>query len=46
MIRGDLRRTGRGPLSRGLGVESARVLAAHGARLVLAVRELGKGGRV
>jgi len=32
--------------SSGLGVESVRVLAAHGARLLLAVRELGKGERV
>jgi NAD(P)-dependent dehydrogenase (short-subunit alcohol dehydrogenase family) len=29
--------------SSGLGVETARALAAHGARLVLAVRDVGKG---
>jgi NAD(P)-dependent dehydrogenase (short-subunit alcohol dehydrogenase family) len=31
--------------SAGLGVETARVLAAHGARLVLAVRDVAKGER-
>ncbi|MFC7494225.1 MULTISPECIES: oxidoreductase [unclassified Nocardioides] len=32
--------------SGGLGLETARVLAAHGAEVVLAVRDLGKGRRV
>jgi len=31
--------------SAGLGVETARTLAAHGARLVLAVRDIAKGKR-